>query len=393
MSIFQKIKIAFCAGLLFLACTDDQDKKLASGYTEEQNAGIIDPELAQRLKSWKPQVPVDSTERTATIDSATISWYEILFTTIPEKFYEYEDSSSASCKVSIYEQENGVRLDIKLSETTNVYTEILMRDSTRAIAIDRLDNSYDSDSSAQCHQDSSAFAKECENNNGSLEDLIHSPSCTELHLVCTRKFKPKVEAEKFLENTAKELQKRCEDKFIPKTDSVDAPNKEPVKFDSILVDDRDGQTYKTTVVNGQHWMAENLKYDAGDASTCYGEVEDNCSIYGKIYHWDSTLCPTGWRMPSQEEYCGLAEFVDDDISRLKSASGWETPGTDEFGLNFLPGGMCGSADNGKYSGIGEEICLWTSDYMGMPVAVNLDATGDIRLISKQAFLYVRCIEE
>lgn len=407
MSVFDKIKIGLCVGLAFLACSDDQEKKLASGYTEEQNAGIYDQELVKLLRTWEPDVPVDSTERTVTVDSSTYSWYEIQFTTDPETYFEYVDAPTASCTVNVFKHENGVRLDMRWSETSNVYTEILMRDSAQAVVVDRLDNSYEADSAAQCVQDSSAFVEECEDNDGLVEDLLQSASCVELHLVCTKKFTPKVDAGKFMENTARKLQRRCEDKFSLEhtgedpVDDINASNdnknstdnKGASVFDSIMVDSRDGQTYKAVVVNGQNWMAENLKYDAGEASLCYGEVEENCEVYGRLYNWDSLLCPTGWRLPSVDEYRALVEFADDDVSRLKSTTGWATPGTDDYGLNFLPGGMCSTADDGVYVGMGEELCLWTSDYMGMAVDVDIDNTGDLRMITKYAFRYVRCLQE
>ncbi len=391
MNLIEKIQIGLCVFFFVLACSDDQEKKLASGYTEEQNAGVYDPELVKLLRTWDSDVPVDSAERSATIGSSVVSWYEIQFTTDAEVFFEYDDMPAASCTVNIYKHENGVHLDMKWSETINVYTQILMRDSAQAVAVDRLDNSYDADSAALCRRDSSAFIEECEDNGGLVEDVLRTPSCSELHLVCTRMFTPKVDAGKFMENTATEFQRRCEDKFSQThSDMVDTTGGTGV-FDTTLVDSRDGRTYRTAVVNGQNWMAENLKYDAGAASACYDDVEDNCEAYGRLYNWDSLLCPTGWRMPSLDEYRALVDFAG-DASKLKSATDWNPAGSDEYGLDFLPGGMCGPDSEGDYSGLGEELCLWTSDYMGMAVAFNLDNDGDLMVISKYSYLYVRCVQ-
>jgi hypothetical protein len=94
-----------------------------------------------------------------------------------------------------------------------------------------------------------------------------------------------------------------------------------------------------------------------------------------------------------EEYRALEELAEEDISRLKSTSDWENPGTDEFGLNFLPGGMCRPQDDSTYHGMGQNVCLWTGDYMGMPFAVNIDNMGDLWTQSKATFLYVRCVQD
>lgn len=393
MRVLDKIKICLCAGLLFLACSNDQDKKVASGYTEEQNAGRLDPVLAERLKTWEPEVPVDSTKRSVTIDTLTFSWYEIEFMTQPETYFQYGDTASEFCTVKIYGQENGVRLDMRLSETAYVYTEILMRDSAKAIAVDRLDNTYGEDENESCAKDFTAFSEECEDNGGTFDDSTRFAPCTVLHLVCTRKFTPQVNAGLFLKSTAAELQKRCEDKFAPAQGDTSGTGNKTTAWDSVLTDERDGKTYKAIVVGDLNWMAENLNYDAGSASACYDDDESNCEKYGRLYTWDSLICPTGWRLPTVEEYRALEELAEEDISRLKSTSDWENPGTDEFGLNFLPGGMCRPQDDSTYHGMGQNVCLWTGDYMGMPFAVNIDNMGDLWTQSKATFLYVRCVQD
>ena len=63
-----------------------------------------------------------------------------------------------------------------------------------------------------------------------------------------------------------------------------------------LVDERDGQTYKTVKIGEQVWMAANLNYaytgvpynyaggnTSDSTSWCYGNDPVNCSKYGRLY--------------------------------------------------------------------------------------------------------------
>ena len=57
-----------------------------------------------------------------------------------------------------------------------------------------------------------------------------------------------------------------------------------------MKDTRDGKTYKTVVVNGQLWMAENLNYADNNVGTavCYSDNLNNCDQYGRLYSRDAT---------------------------------------------------------------------------------------------------------
>jgi uncharacterized protein (TIGR02145 family) len=112
-----------------------------------------------------------------------------------------------------------------------------------------------------------------------------------------------------------------------------------------LKDSRDGKTYKTVVIGGKRWMAQNLNYQTLSGSWCYENNNSNCGKYGRLYDWNTarTVCPSGFHLPSWEEWHDLVETAGGDKNagkKLKARSGWNENGngTDDFGFSALPGG-------------------------------------------------------
>lgn len=105
----------------------------------------------------------------------------------------------------------------------------------------------------------------------------------------------------------------------------------------LFTDPRDGQQYSTVQIGEQCWMAENLNFgnqiNASEDMTnngiaekyCYDNDPANCETYGALYQWNELmqytvtegiqgLCPDGWHIPSDLEWCTLEQTVDNSIS-------------------------------------------------------------------------------
>jgi uncharacterized protein (TIGR02145 family) len=162
----------------------------------------------------------------------------------------------------------------------------------------------------------------------------------------------------------------CEDKEAKDKPSAEAPSAAAPK-EGTFTDPRDGKKYKFVRIGEQVWMAENLNF-AAEGSKCYGEdamvvisrddfdviaktlspaeVQANCDKYGRLYDWRtaSKACPSGWHLPTYDEYNALYNTVGGDSvagKKLKAKSGWDNEyegkpgnGTDDFGFSAMPGG-------------------------------------------------------
>jgi uncharacterized protein (TIGR02145 family) len=88
-------------------------------------------------------------------------------------------------------------------------------------------------------------------------------------------------------------------------------------------------------------MAENLNFEA-NGSKCYDNKPENCGKYGRLYDWNTAkeACPSGWHLPSKEEWAIDGYVGGKAGKKLKSKSGWNNDGngTDDFGFSALPGG-------------------------------------------------------
>ena len=213
----------------------------------------------------------------------------------------------------------------------------------------------------------------------------------------------------------------------------------------------DGYTYDLVAIGDQCWFAENLRaenYTNGDAipanlsdsewsSTTSGAVsvygEDaNCddyspdgdacdpswslNEYGRLYNWYGVddargLCPTGWHVPTDEEWMtlemelGMSESDanstgwrgTDQGTQMKTTYGWYGGGngTNSSGFSGLPGGFRNTY--GTFSNAGNDGYWWSSSPSGSSAWVRHLFNGIpsvYRGSSDQRFGFsVRCLKD
>ncbi len=144
-----------------------------------------------------------------------------------------------------------------------------------------------------------------------------------------------------------------------------------------FTDTRDGQVYNSVQIGSQCWMAENLNYDqsAFGNDWCYdGDCTTYDSTYGRLYDWAAAMqgaassnsnpsevqgvCPSGWHLPSDNEWCELENTVEADTDpdcnltggrgtntggdmKETGTTNWDAPNTGATnlsGFTGLPGG-------------------------------------------------------
>lgn len=227
------------------------------------------------------------------------------------------------------------------------------------------------------------------------------------------------------------------------------------KYGEIL-DERDGQVYKTVQIGEQIWMAENLNYaytsvpfnvtytyrglvgydvlsyTSDSTSWCYNDSAEYCTKYGRLYTWATAMdsvgtwstngkgcgydkpclptypvrgiCPKGWHLPDTTEWnmlfiaAGGASIAG---MMLKSTSVWYGgKGTDAYGFSALPAGE--RSDNygsfGRYMDDGDYVNFWSStevnDYRACGLSLNYHNEYMVYYMEKNYYgLSVRCVKD
>jgi uncharacterized protein (TIGR02145 family) len=158
---------------------------------------------------------------------------------------------------------------------------------------------------------------------------------------------------------------------------------------ALTVSDIDGNLYHTVTIGTQIWIVENLKTTRYNDSTPIPLVTDsaawnslttpgycwynndtaNKNTYGAIYNWFTVntgkLAPTGWHVPSDDEWTTLTTYLGGESiagGKLKETgtTHWRTPNlgaTNENGFTALPGGH--RDVNGSFNVIGDDGFWWS----------------------------------
>jgi uncharacterized protein (TIGR02145 family) len=172
-------------------------------------------------------------------------------------------------------------------------------------------------------------------------------------------------------------------------------------------DTRDGKEYRTVEIGTQTWMAENLNYNAS-SSLCYNNDPANCQKYGRLYDWATakTACPSGWHLPSREEWESLVNTVSNITTaggRLKTGKGWDSyqgnpgNGSNDYDFSALPSGGYNVLEK-TFSGMGTISAWWTSierdnNNAHISITTNQSATLATMLeLPKLNGLSVRCLK-
>ena len=194
----------------------------------------------------------------------------------------------------------------------------------------------------------------------------------------------------------------------------------------ILLDERDGQEYKTVKIGNQWWMAQNLNYEIA-GSRCYERNESNCARSGRFYTWAAAMdsitafsdngkgcgknltcspaypvrgiCPGGWHLPSKDEWNILIETVGGASAAgktLRTTTGWlyKENGSDAYSFSALPVGYSTHGDFGNY---GYSADFWSSTENGTSAAYAMQMVfgEEARLFNhfKYYDVPIRCVKD
>ena len=129
-----------------------------------------------------------------------------------------------------------------------------------------------------------------------------------------------------------------------------------------IKDSRDGKTYKTVKIGNQTWMAENLAYKPNSGEYwAYDNDVSNVIKYGYLYSYKTAneVCPSGWHLPSKQEWENLANYVGKETASeaLCTSTGWQWgEANDKYGFSVIPAGTLFT--DGNFHNKGEQSVLW-----------------------------------
>ncbi len=185
-----------------------------------------------------------------------------------------------------------------------------------------------------------------------------------------------------------------------------------------------GKTYKTVIIDGHEWMAENMAYQGvNDDVSCLANTAADANFidhYGCLYTYADAqkACPENWRAPTKDEMNGLLTFAGTDSTKnpdpaflalIANSTAWtkySEQGTDDFGFGAMPAGSGDLDSVNEYRSFGQTTFFWSSTtgvaVLGVPgsyvlalgaVYAENQAVATVTAYSNKMLFSLRCINE
>ena len=215
---------------------------------------------------------------------------------------------------------------------------------------------------------------------------------------------------------------KCEGTALIEIDMPPCESDEPESSASVtapavdygtLSDSRDGKSYKTVVIGGKIWMAENLNFSKStdgsislDSTFCYDDIPANCTKYGRLYQeFDAEeACPDGWSLPTERDWWDLVNAAKDEFGdqngSLRALDSWEDTifgnnvvATNATGFSAVPGGY--RTSTGQCDSEGTKAYFWGVSSNTLTYAWILSNQYDLDRDSGRKGYYaysIRCIK-
>ena len=184
-------------------------------------------------------------------------------------------------------------------------------------------------------------------------------------------------------------------------ENCDSPNDGPL--DAKIKDDANN-SYNTTCIGGRIWMAENLRYEHGNAH-CYANTAEHADFvedYGCLYDVEDVeklkLCPAGWHVPTSQELNALLEYAGgpnkSGAQNLRDKE-WDD-GRDAYGFAALPAGF---HEGSHFYGYGTAAKFWSGETHSCVslcshiLSIGSNTASIDSLVVKNSAFSVRCIKD
>lgn len=181
--------------------------------------------------------------------------------------------------------------------------------------------------------------------------------------------------------------------IIDPVDKLDYSPVNGLRGDTLQMKDcRDGQIYKVCVIGNDVWFSENANYNStGSIDTPFN--------YGRHYDYETALsvCPKGWRLPSNTDFTKLFEKIAPSYEIATSAIKDLTSWTKNKGV----GGSCFKAKatgfyylpQNRFLSVGKKTAYWSSTKWdeGAMSAIYISDRIEFDRAGLDAGLNCRCI--